>query len=343
MRNAINLKLWVGFLAMVMGLAGCEEPALTRGFFDPRQADPQQADPQQVDPADALTAQAQANAQRVNGIAITPPATSPRDILWLNTTGEVYKSEKPTPPPAHQAYPPTPEVVAVKYTPDPPVATTPSTTPQTTETSDPADKLTRSQVYDQLINAVRNTDDSNLSKALAAATVGVINPHGEMDWSLLASLSPKDRELVERYHKTVSALRREVLMGDGKIDQSEVASRLSELFGQQPVSIRNIQLCEKVLGFGVYDAFPDNAFVAGREQKLIVYVELDNFQPTAQEEGDGYGSNSNRSLSSTNPTALRSGAMSRWSSPTSRGTNVVTSSSFSWSRCRLSLGLASTT
>jgi hypothetical protein len=105
---------------------------------------------------------------------------------------------------------------------------------------------------------------------------------------MLSKLSPKDQEMVQGYHRSLVTLRGELLAGNGKVDREAVTSRLDELFGSQPVTIRTVKLCEKVMGYGVYDSFPDEVFVAGREQKLIVYVELDNFESAARDSGDGY-------------------------------------------------------
>jgi len=127
-----------------------------------------------------------------------------------------------------------------------------------------------------------------MSKAVTAATLAAIGPHGELDWTMLASLSPKDQELVQGYHRSLVMLRGELLEGGGKVDREAVASRLDDLFGSQPVTIRTVELCEKVMGYGVYDTFTDHAFVAGREQKLIVYVELDHFKSSERDGGDGY-------------------------------------------------------
>jgi len=148
--------------------------------------------------------------------------------------------------------------------------------------------VSRTQAYAQLLRAVRHGDDSNLSKAVTAATLAAVGPHGELDWTTLAPLSPKDHQRVQGYYRAVATLRDELLGGDGAINREAVASRLDEMFGSRPVSIRTIELCEKVMGYGVYDSFPDHSFVAGREQKVIVYVELDNFKPAQRQGGDGY-------------------------------------------------------
>jgi hypothetical protein len=290
---------WRWFFLAITGvllvLTGCQEMGLPTGLIEPPQSDPAAVD----DPADKLTADAQAQAQRIATASAAADAGPPREIVWLNskpdpqaqTQSGLSPRPEPTPPQAtaHRGAMPTTATAEQASTvtptdPDPLAVMEPDPIGSAAE----GRQLNQAQVYQQLLQAVRQSEDSNLSKALTAATLGAIGPHGELDRSLLAPLSPKDQELVKRYHQTVSTLRREVLDGGGKIDQATVTGRLEDLFGSQPITIRKIELCEKVLGYGVYDAFPDQTFMAGREQKLIVYVELDNFLPAKRDQGDGY-------------------------------------------------------
>ncbi len=61
--------------------------------------------------------------------------------------------------------------------------------------------------------------------------------------------------------------------------------------GPQPLKISTVQLCRRVKGFGVYDTFDHGSrFMAGRNQRMIVYLELENFHSakTADAQGDLY-------------------------------------------------------
>ncbi len=298
MRSASILWAWlpVTFLGVLTGLAGCQEMPLPGGFTAWPQNQPQAPQPQvQAEPADDLAASAQSHAQRV-AAAAPPSQTLPSpEIHWLNTSDPQQVSpvspvarQAPPPPAKTVVTPPQPQAVSGAQDPYTPQITPVSLASAPVAVSQADTQLTQAQVYEQLLQAVRSGDDSDLSKALTAATLGAVGPHGRLDQPLLASLSPKNQDLVRRYHQAVTALRQEVLQGGGRIDQAQVTSRLGEVFGRQPITIRTIELCEKVLGFGVYDAFPERTFMAGREQKLIVYVELDNFLPTERTEADGY-------------------------------------------------------
>ena len=59
----------------------------------------------------------------------------------------------------------------------------------------------------------------------------------------------------------------------------ELGLTAPKLPGEDDMAIQRLELCQRVSGFGVYDPFPSLSFAAGREQKMIVYVELDKFKP----------------------------------------------------------------
>lgn len=289
----LSLSLFCGLMA------GCQEPGVTADMNGAAQTTdaPDALNASVDDPAAALAAQAQAQADRLAGIAPSQPRFNPtQEIIWRDMAVEpkapaaIEPDRSPVPAPQTE--------VADSQPVAEPVADPASAVAEANPTDKPVDQtaaeaeakaeLSRSQAYAQLIRAVRYGDDSNLSKALTAATLGAVGPHGELDWSLLASLSPQDQERVKRYHRAVSALYDEALSGTGLIDKDAVSGKLEELYGNQPITIRTIELCEKVLGYGVYDTFPERAFVAGREHQMIVYVELDHFTSAERSEGDGY-------------------------------------------------------
>lgn len=51
------------------------------------------------------------------------------------------------------------------------------------------------------------------------------------------------------------------------------------------LAIERMELCRKVSGYGIYEPFSELSFRAGREQKVIVYVELSGFEPRVMNDG----------------------------------------------------------
>lgn len=129
----------------------------------------------------------------------------------------------------------------------------------------------------ELCDHVAQQDSPALRKALAATGLSLVAPQRAMDVRLLESLDEHQRRTVERYHRLLVALAEEIEQGDADFDPQSVVARLGESFGEQPVSIRTVKLCKRVSGFGVYEPFEGDGFLAGRANKLIVYVEVDDF------------------------------------------------------------------
>ncbi len=326
MRSA-SFQLWC-LSTLVLGLvSGCQEMGLPVGLIPGLQPSPTpgvqtapgvQADAgsqvAQAEPGGDLAVEAQAYAERVASMGAGRQTQPPREILWTDLGGRPKPGvpagraipvvdARPTQPTGAisgnngviEAGLTTPTQTHVSQTNGVqtahPVSVSSPTGPVASGqpgSSGAGESLSQTQVYEQFLAAVRRGEDSNLSKAVSAATLAAIGPHGELDWRMLASLSPKDQEMVQGYHRSLVTLRSELLAGGGEVDREAVASRLDELFGSQPVTIRTVELCEKVTGYGVYDTFADNTFVAGREQKVIVYVELDHFKPSKRDSGEGY-------------------------------------------------------
>jgi hypothetical protein len=288
MRSAKTSWFWA-LILVLSATTGCEMPGLS---MEPGGGSPDLTEAQPLDdPAAALAAQAQAQAQRIAQVSDQQQPQPPREILWRNLAMEPQANTPIAPEQSATQAKPIPQVVqpiAAAVEPTVTAVADTQTQPGPTATNHAQARLTQTQAYNQLLQAVRSSDDSNLSRAITAATLGTVGPHGELDWSLLSSLSPQDQQRVQRYHRAIAVLRKQALTGDGPIDQATLAGGLEEVFGSQPIAIRSIELCEKVLGYGVYDTFPDRTFPAGRDQKMIVYVELDHFKSAPRGEGDGY-------------------------------------------------------
>jgi hypothetical protein len=123
---------------------------------------------------------------------------------------------------------------------------------------------------------------------LARAALSVIDPAHELTAAELDQLSPEHRRTVTAYQRTFAQLGR--TLGDGNAADaralrraaSELADQLDE---QQPLTIRNLKLCKRVKGFGVYQTFERNVFLARREHPVIVYAELDHFGHRTESDG----------------------------------------------------------
>ena len=129
----------------------------------------------------------------------------------------------------------------------------------------------------QILAELASTSDDPGAAALALAGLEMVLPG---DTSLLVDegvLSESERaslDAARAFLKTMSS--------EGSIaSPSEVAAGLSQIqtkLGRWAgLSISKAALCTDVYGFGRYETFDSYRFVAGRAQRMVVYIELERF------------------------------------------------------------------
>jgi len=155
----------------------------------------------------------------------------------------------------------------------------------------PASSATRLR---RLLDRVDEREQPAVAGAVRQAALTVIDPSMEIDATLLSRLDPAERKRVRQYQRLVRLLAERVLAesnqeaatDDDSTPKDKTFDRLlaeleggpDEARGGESIEILNVELCRRVRGFGVYDPFESHAFVAGQEQPMIVYVELDHFR-----------------------------------------------------------------
>lgn len=137
-----------------------------------------------------------------------------------------------------------------------------------------------------MVKELRRRDDPALNRALTAAAVSVADPQHRLDESFLVGLGPRQRQAVERYHRMLIEVYDQITTGSQRLDGRTLAERIDAVLGPLPVQIQTIELCRRVRGFGVYEPFDSATFLAGREHKMIVYLEVDHFTPVEASTGE---------------------------------------------------------
>ncbi len=210
----------------------------------------------------AMKRAAQASAGAANAADTATPnqdagSGAPATIHWLDTRIVSPAAPTPAPSPAVRAAPPAP-------------ATQPA----------PA-ALSRDALVTELRRVLSSASDPPMQRALAAAGLSLADPTRQLTAGDLAGLTPGQRDAVLRYQQLIQELGRQLVRSGAKIDAGTfdrlVARDDSAPAADKPLAIRTVQLCRRVRGFGVYDTFPSNTFLAGRDQRMIVYVELAHF------------------------------------------------------------------
>lgn len=85
--------------------------------------------------------------------------------------------------------------------------------------------------------------------------------------------------------RTLLEARARLLSNPGGID-SQLAEALKGLGAKPQIRVSKAALCTRVQGFGRYDPFASDTFLAGRALRAIVYTELDGFTARPAREDD---------------------------------------------------------
>lgn len=95
----------------------------------------------------------------------------------------------------------------------------------------------------------------------------------------LATLSERDRDLLLQMQNFFAQLGDQLTAAEDKQQAVLTAvSQLAQALDQRPpLAISTASLCTRVRGFGDYDQFSKYSFLAQQQQRLIVYVALENF------------------------------------------------------------------
>lgn len=161
----------------------------------------------------------------------------------------------------------------------------PSQKANTATTADP-EQLSRTVLLDALVNKIVAGKDSPRVKALMVAALSLASDHKQMDPRLFDALNPKAREQVTRFHQMVAVAFDELASGANEaLTHRDILQKINEVFGAQPLQINQLALCRRVDSYGVYEPFATTRFLAGRKNRVLVYVELENFKHEPQNDG----------------------------------------------------------
>lgn len=139
--------------------------------------------------------------------------------------------------------------------------------------------MTHAALLDALFDKARQAPGTAMQRAMDQTLLALTDPGREIDPELMSQLSLDQREQIARYQAAVQLLRHQLTAEDGLADRDQLEAVFDELFGESPLEIRAVELCRRVEGFGVYQPFEGRTFMAGRDNTMIVYVELDHFTP----------------------------------------------------------------
>ena len=269
-----RLTLTFGQIALILLLMGCR----TSPSPDNASATMMPADPS-VDTPYSTQAQEAARALAQRFAALRSPSEQPPEILWLDQKVERDQRALPTsltPPAVSPPSPPT--ATPVQNVPAPSL---PDPVVESTNTSSPS----RAQLLEQVLADLRSQRPSAMTFALLAAQLSLLEQDQALKANTLAALTDEQRQTVERYQALLVSLHAQLAGESRHVDRRALMAKIDQLLADQPVEIVTFKLCRRVRGFGIYEPFESTAFLAGHDQKMIAYLELDHFRPTLNDQG----------------------------------------------------------
>jgi hypothetical protein len=268
----------VGGCAMFSGQSDAPAPAKTQPSAQTQAAAATQP---QADGGNSVTDSVQSTARRLaeamsrssakpadQSQANQPPATQPSRVQWRDAA----ERSRPKPPRAQQFN----EQTAKADTTNNPPATQPA--------HKPLAKQPREALVDELTRRIATGSDRPMRQAIAAVGLGLANNQPEPASALTRGLTATQQKQIERFYSLNKTLAANLLDGSGTLHRRQVDKQVQKLFPPQPLTIKKVDLCKSVEGFGVYTPFEDHQFLSERSQKMIVYVELDHFNPKKLED-----------------------------------------------------------
>ncbi|QDU33665.1 hypothetical protein KS4_17210 [Poriferisphaera corsica] len=250
-------------------------PACTAPYSSKKQNSLSQSEIDKLKEISSFVEQLKAQPQ----LAEQPMPTQPAPPLTTN-----IKPSQPNPSPqqANQA----------------PIVEEPTTPPVaiSVDLKNPLAGLEQQEILSELIRRSREENSPALQKAMLAASLSLLDQNQEMDWSITTKLSPNQKRMVERYHAMLLALYSQAADSKYKLDRAKIDLQLNSLFGNQPLNITTAKLIYSVLSYGVYKPFESTTFLAGKDNRLALYCELDNYKIN-QTPNDQYEANLKQEIS----------------------------------------------
>ncbi len=151
--------------------------------------------------------------------------------------------------------------------------------------SAPVAHLDQHKLLELLRQEIAYGDREPATRAILLATLNLIDSRDQLGTAAIATLDTKEKKRVERYQKLIQSIFRATVDENLTIDKAWLVNRSKDFDGSSQIRILTTKLVKSVGGWGVYEEFPSNRFVAGRENPMLIYVELDHFKTVTSDNG----------------------------------------------------------
>lgn len=129
--------------------------------------------------------------------------------------------------------------------------------------------------------------DSPLPQYLLIASMSMVAPERALNPDALPDLNEREREILRAYQTFFTEVGAQLrATGDTEL-LVEAIDQLRTAVREEPsLTIPRAALCWRVRGYGQYDEFNRNSFLAQSGQQVIVYTEIDDFTSERNEKGE---------------------------------------------------------
>lgn len=129
--------------------------------------------------------------------------------------------------------------------------------------------------------------DSPLPDLMTIAALSLADPDRPFDAEALPGVSDREKEMLKAFQQFCAELSRELrASGDPETVVAQTQKLKDALNAQPPLALARAELCTRVGGFGDYDRFEKNVFLAASGQRAIVYVEIEEFTSEQNPKGE---------------------------------------------------------
>jgi hypothetical protein len=132
--------------------------------------------------------------------------------------------------------------------------------------------------------------DQPLRELVVIAAMNMVDAERKLDPAAIPDLTEAERTVLVTLQTFFSDLNSSLeTSAPDQVQQrvAEAAAKLRQSLVHEPqLKLPTMTLCTRVNGFGDYAAFDSNTFVAGAEQKAIVYLEIADFVSEINEKNE---------------------------------------------------------
>ena len=160
--------------------------------------------------------------------------------------------------------------------------------PAKQEPIDPAEVIAETSDYQlltELISRIHAGNESPMRKAVIAVALSQADPNVDLDPRILKKLTTSQRKLIDDYKKLLETINNQVSQTRYQLNRGDFLLEVDKFFESQPISIKRFELVWGVQDYGIIEPIEKHSFVAGKDNTIGLYFEMENYHYKKQSDG----------------------------------------------------------